>query len=575
MTLPRPRIAALLGALLAGAASPAAAAPECALPPPRFTSGALRGATDGLPPLPATGVLRAAAPSEGGVHVLVLLAEFADLPHRIAPSRFAAHLFGAGETMRTYYRDVSGGRLDVTGDVHGWFTLPRSELYYSSGNGGVGTYPNNGQRMAEDAVAAAVAAGVPLGDYDADGDGTVDALLVVHSGEGYEWAGSTSPALTPFPDPYAINSHKWSVVDGDLGPGLPRVRDYFTGPEMQRARPALFPAWTDSIAGIGVFCHEFGHMLGLPDFYDTQTAVSRIGAWEIMDAGTWNHVASDAAHSLPGSLPAAFSAWPRAFLGWMTPEVLGPGSGEVAQGSYVLQPASGGAAALQLRANPFGVDWETGSPGVGEYFLAEVRAREGWDAGLPGPGLLLYHVDEARAGNRASDYADGRGLLLLVPQDGDVDPARDETDPWPGLAVAFGASSAPSSALHDGSPSGVEIAAMAALPSGAVSFTATVSNLIAEVPLPFARPHPFRPARHGTAGLVLSVDTSPAAFARVRVFDLRGRAVRVLEAPGEFTAAGRVAVWDGRDDGGNALPSGVYFFRADGGAAGRVILLRE
>lgn len=575
MARPGPGIASLLGAVLAGAASVAAAAPECALPPPRFQTGVLRGATDDLPPLPASGVLRAAAPSEGNVHVLVLLAEFADLPHRIAPARFATHLFGPGETMRTYYRDVSGGRLDVTGDVHGWFTLPRAELYYSSGIGGVGTYPNNGQRMAEDAVAAAVAAGVPLGDYDADGDGTVDAVLVIHSGEGYEWAGSSSPALTPFPDPYAINSHKWSVVEGDFGAGLPRVRDYFTAPEMQRARPVFFPAWTDSIAGIGVFCHEFGHMLGLPDFYDTQTAVSRIGNWEIMDSGTWTYVTAEPAHSLPGSLPAGFSAWSRAFLGWMTPEVLGPGSGEVLQGAFVLQPATAGAAALQLRANPFGVDWAAGTPGVGEYFLAEVRTREGWDAGLPGQGLLLYHVDEARAGNRASDYADGRGLLLLVPQDGDVDPAHDDTDPWPGPADAFGAASVPSSALHDGSTSGVEIETMAAQPSGAVSFTATVSNLVADIPLPFARPHPFRPAEHGTAGLVLSVDASAVAVARVRVFDLRGRPVRTLDSPAEFTAGGRVAVWDGRDERGNALPSGVYFFRADGGAAGRVVLLRD
>lgn len=575
MSRPGLRLASLCSAFLTGAAPLAVAAPECVLPPPRFPDGPLRGAGDGRPVLPAGGVVRGSAPSQGNVHVLVLLAEFADLPHRIAPSRFADHLFGPGPSLRTYYQEMSGGRLDVTGDIHGWFPLPRAEVYYSSGNGGVGTYPNNGQRMAEDAVAAAVAAGVSLADYDADGDGTVDVVLVVHSGEGLEWAGSTNPALTPFPDPYAINSHKWVVVDGDAGPGLPRVADYFTGPEMQRARPILFPAWTDSIAGIGVFCHEFGHVLGLPDFYDTQTAVSRIGAWEIMDAGTWTYVPSDPPHSLPGSLPARLSAWSKALLGWSAPELLAPGSGEVLQASFVLQAAGDGGTALQLRANPFGVDWRSGAAGTGEYFLAEVRTREGWDAGLPAEGLLLYHVDETRAGNRASDYADGAGLLLLVPQDGNVDPAQDDTDPWPGPADAFGAASSPSSALHDGSGSGVEITGIAVQPTGAVSLTASVSNLASEVALPFARPHPFRPATHGTAGLVLTLDASGAPATRVRMFDLRGRPVRVLDAPDEFAASGRVAVWDGRDDGGNALPSGVYFFRADGGAAGRVVLLRE
>ena len=537
----------LLLVLLATATAASTPSPQCVVPPPRFLSGALRGSPAAPPIGVGSGVLRATAPSQGTVRILVLLAEFADRPHRIAASRFPDHLFGGGRTLRTYYAEGSGGRLDVVGDVYGWFPLPQSELYYSSGNGGVGAYPNNGQRLAEDAVAAAVSAGVPLSNYDADGDGAVDIVLVIHSGEGYEWAGSTFRPLTPFPDPNAINSHKWVVVNGDFGAGLPRVVDYFTGPEMQRARSVFFPTWSDSISGIGVFCHEFGHVLGLPDIYDTETSESRVGLWEIMDAGTWAYVPTDPARSLPGSLPSRFSAWSRMFLGWTDPVALAPPAGEVQQAAFTLATASTGGAPLQLRTNPFGVDWTGTSPGRGEYFLAEARTREGWDAGLPGDGLLLYHVDESRAGNRASDYADRAGLLLLLPQDGNVGGTQAATDVWPGSSSSFGAATVPSSALHDGADSGVEVSAIAPTGSGAVSLSAFVSNLAVELPLPFARPQPFRPAANGEVALVWSVAASPAAT-RVTVFDLSGRRVRTLDAAGEFAASGRVARWDGRDE---------------------------
>lgn len=507
--------------------------------------------------------------------MLAILAEFPDRLHRIDASRFAPHLFGAtGETMRTYYADVSGGRLDVDGDVHGWFVLPSTHAFYSGGANGVGTYPNNAQRMAEDAVAAAVAGGVDLADYDADGDGEVDALLVIHAGEGYEWAGSTAPALTPVPDPTAINSHKWSVVDGDFGAGLPRVADYFTCPEMQRARPAFFPAWTDSMATIGVFCHELGHVLGLPDFYDVETAISRVGSWEVMDAGLWSFVAGDAAHSLPGSLPSGFSAWPRMFLNWASPAVLGPATGDVVEATLTLGGPGAAGEPLQLRANPFGVDWSPDGGGTGEFFVAEVRTRTGWDAGLPGEGLLLYHVDESRRGNRRSESADGAGLLLLVPQDGEVSLGQDAADPWPGTRTAFGAATVPSSHLHDGSSSGVELPAIEPLTAGSVSVVAVVSNLTTDLPLPFARPHPFRPARDGEVGIVLSLDATPPAT-RVDLFDVRGRRVRTLDAGSEFGASGRIARWDGRNEQGTSLPSGVYLYRSDRGAVGKVVLLRE
>ncbi len=565
------RVVAVACALIAGSAARAAGLdvpPHCVLPGPRLPGIAARDAR--APVARGGGPSVATAATTGPIRMLVLLAEFADFPHKLSPARIDDHLFGPGMSLRTYYTDVSGGRIDVSADVYGWFTLPRSEFSYSQGNGGLGTYPNNGQSLAEDAVAAAITQGLDLADYDADGDDVVDALLVIHSGEGFEWAGSSSPALTPFPDPDAINSHKWSVVDGDFGQGA-RVVDYFTCPELQRARPVFFPSWTDSIATVGVFCHEFGHVLGLPDFYDTQTAESRIGAWEVMDAGLWSFHPTDPALSLPGSLPSHFSAWSKLFLGWTESVRVTPAIGEVLAADLTLDSASDGGSPLQLRTNPFEVDWTATVPGRGEFFVAEARSQSGWDAGLPGEGLIVYHVDESRAGNRAADYADGAGLVLLEARDGNVGAGQDATDPWPGGETTFGPTSDPSSALHDGSASGVVVDDISLLSGGRVSLSATVTNLFAEVALPFARPHPFRPEIHGSVSLVLNLDAIPPSES-VAIFDVVGRRVRGL-APA--SPPQRVVSWDGRDDEGRGVPAGVYFLRTSRGALGRIVLLRN
>ncbi|MFN8180160.1 MAG: M6 family metalloprotease domain-containing protein [bacterium] len=564
--------AGLALALLAGAAVAAPAdagrpqcvigAPPVAVPGRRVAVASARGG----------GFALTTAPHSGALRVLVILAEYSDLPHHIAAARYASHLFGSGTTITSYYDELSGGRLTVTGDVHGWFTLPQTEHYYSNGEQGVTAYPHNGQKLAEDAVAAAIAGGVNLADYDADGDHVVDALLVIHSGEGYEWAGN--PGLSPLPDPDSINSHKWVVTNGDFGSGLPRVEDYFTGPELQRAVP-FFHSWSDSIATIGVLCHELGHVLGLPDFYDTQLGTSRIGPWEIMDAGVWNWVESDPAVSLPGALPGHFSAWSRMFLGWASPVIVAPPVGDIAEQALAVPSASTGGSPLQLLDNPGGVDWTSSAPGGGEYFLAEVRARAGFDAGLPGEGLLVFHVDEGRSGNVASAYADGAGLLLLVPQDGSLLPQNERDDPWPGIGhTTFDEDSDPSSALNDGSPSGVALSAIHPLSAGSVALTATVVNLRTEVPIPFARPNPYRPSTDGEVSLVLNL-AGVAAPVTVTITDLLGRRVRTLDAS-SFSSPGRIARWNGRADDGTKLPAGVYFFRARGGAsgAGRVLLLR-
>jgi hypothetical protein len=292
-----------------------------------------------------------------------------------------------------------------------------------------------------------------------------------------------------------------------------------------------------------------------------------------MDYGSWFYSVGDA----PGSRPTHFCAWSKTFLGWTTPIVLNPAVGDIVEESITLTSATAGGAPLQLLANPGGVDWTTESPGTGEYFLAEVRTNDGWDGATPG-GLLLYHVDESSATNRAADHPYGGGLVVLLSPGGTFDLAAPAEDLWPGGQAEFGASSLPSSAFHDGTETGVSLYDIDPIVGDAVSFRAFVPNLRSDVDPPFALPNPFR-AGGGEVSLLFSLDTTPPVVSEVALYDVAGRRVRGLSLAETSALGGRAARWDGRDDAGRLVPSGVYFFRVAGsgpGAAltGRVVFLR-
>jgi hypothetical protein len=267
------------------------------------------------------------------------------------------------------------------------------------------------------------------------------------------------------------------------------------------------------------------------------------------------------------------------YLGWLAPTILAAPAGESLAQSVSLSSATTTGGVLQILDNPLGVDWELGAPGLGEYFLAEVRTRTGYDAGLPAAGLLLYHADEDRPDNDVGDNPDGGGLLHLLPADDEVSvlSSSSAADPWSGAQTEFGPSTTPSSARYDGSASGVSLTNISALAGGTVTFGVQIANAGVTPAFPFARPNPWSAAAGGDIELVLAAPGAGLAEgATVRVHDLAGRRIRVL-GDHDLDAERRVARWDGRTDGGLPAAAGFYFFRVDGGGAtgtGRVLLLR-
>jgi hypothetical protein len=218
---------------------------------------------------------------------------------------------------------------------------------------------------------------------------------------------------------------------------------------------------------MGVYAHEYGHALGLPDLYDRDYSSNGVGDWSLMASGSWTKV------SKPGDRPSHLDAWSKYALGWVTPT-------QVTR-TLIDQPIT------QAENTPDVYQLLGGSPSIGgEYFLIENRQHVGFDEGLPGAGLLIWHIDETKDDNDHECYPGGPSCVTnhyhvaLVQADNlwslekDIYNLGDMGDPYPGSTgnTSFTRDSAPKSNLYSGYPSGVSVTNIS--PSGSV-MTATLT----------------------------------------------------------------------------------------------------
>jgi immune inhibitor A len=299
-------------------------------------------------------------------------------------------------SLREYYKINSHGRLIISGRVTSdWVTMPHSYTFYTNNESGLdfGAYPRSGQKLAEDAMAAAYESfGHDLSFFDNDGpdgipssgddDGYVDAVMVVHPGQGAEIA----PVLQ---EPDLLWSHEAGVsIYQDCPP--PSSPNCLPGIQLGSKRGFLYTMVGEYNYGPGdnangTYCHEFGHTLGLADLYEFSSCNnpvgSGLGVYSLMSLGNYLPLSPPSAQ---GTRPGNLDPWSRAFLGFEQPTVVS-GSGH-----YSLPPLSRGGGVLKV--------WKNGQPGS-EYYLVENRIQEASDQGLPGGGLLIYHVDDTLIDN--------------------------------------------------------------------------------------------------------------------------------------------------------------------------------
>lgn len=357
------------------------------------------------------------------VRVPVILVDFSDHQYTsFTPAPEAAQydsiLFSWGKmpygSMSEFYWENSYETFYLTGDVAGWYRMPQTYEYYVNAANGFGSCPRCARQMVVDAVNAADG-DLDYSQYDSNADGIVDGIFVVFAGYGAEESGSDND----------IWSHR-SSIGGVLKDGV-YVSDYSVEPEVRS--PGV-------ITDIGVFCHEFGHVLNMPDLYDTDYSSSGVGRWSLMSGGSWNG---------GGHRPAHFDAWCKQELGWVQPANISMNTTGVE-----IARAEDSPVAYRL--------WTEGQFGP-QYFLIENRQRVLFDASLPGGGLLIWHIDETSSGN----WNEVHPLVAVEQADGlfqlEAGGSSDSGDPWPGTSDnrEFHDFSTPNSQDYSGAPSEIGV----------------------------------------------------------------------------------------------------------------------
>jgi immune inhibitor A len=259
-----------------------------------------------------------------------------------------------------YYQDMSDNTLNLQFDVYGPYTASKSHDYYGRNDGsGNDMHP---EELAEEAVDQANAS-VDFSQYDNDHNGSVDGLVIIHQGSGEEAGGPETD----------IWSHSWAISKNCDGVS---ISDYAMQPEY---------VFEPGDSTIGVFCHEFGHMLGLPDLYDTTYTTNGVGEWSLMAAGSWNGPVNSMGYT-DGAVPAPLLGWERDLLGWITVNTYGSGSGPNTVNDINAPPRE--ISKFMLLDDIAGTDYD-------QYLLVEniVHTDGTWTEYLPGYGLLFTVID--------------------------------------------------------------------------------------------------------------------------------------------------------------------------------------
>ena len=240
---------------------------------------------------------RSQVPHIGEIRVPILLVDYKDKQFRDgegAKNTFDEFFQNGNKSARQYFIDNSNGRFTPEFDVYGPFHLSGKRATYGA-NDRYGDDIGMGKMVGE--ACQGLDNEIDFSRYDNDGDGICDVVIVLYAGEG-EASSDVEDAIWPA---------QWALSYSDFGRSLHldgvTVNDFAVFNELNGIN-------THNIDGIGTFCHEFSHCLGLPDFYDTSEYGTNfgMGPWSLMDYGSYN----DNTYT-----PIGYSAYEKWFMGWI------------------------------------------------------------------------------------------------------------------------------------------------------------------------------------------------------------------------------------------------------------------
>ena len=334
-------------------------------------------------------------PHHGSPKGLVILVEFADTVFSLQNPRkaFDYYLNGNGEpnpnngetvlpaSVKDYFKLMSNGDFQPTFDIYGPVKV----------SGSTGNYKNDRPGLVKEACTL-MDDSLDFSQYDSNNDGYIDLVYVIYAGYSASITGNADDCIWPASGENALGTfdgvqgYRWGV-NNELN-GYPGA---FTKPPYKR------------INGQGLFCHEFSHTLGLPDFYPTvsgsQVDNQAMEFWDLMDGG--EYVAN-------GYYPTAYTGWEREAMGWLDIETL-----DKAEKQIEVRALDMGGKSYRI-PNP-------NDPNGREYYMVETIAQYGWNYYQRGFGLMVYHVNYPKAEVNSGDHPNntkGAPAMTVIPADG-------------------------------------------------------------------------------------------------------------------------------------------------------------
>ena len=311
----------------------------------------------------------------GTVHIPVIIVQFSDVAFTVTggdPGTAFSNMLnqagysvnGATGSVADFYHDNSNDAYQPIFDVFGPVTLTETQAFYGGTNPSSGSDDKAAEALFQAAVQLDTTTTIDFSQYDADGDGLIDMVLMYYAGENQAEGGGA----------YTIWPHQWDMYSAwyyghDVDPNYnfdgKKLRKYFCTSEINYA---------GTMAGIGTTCHEFAHSLGLPDVYDINYESNGYSGgtydYDTMCSGSYNN---------GGNTPPFFNAFELELLGWaVTIDAL---------------PASGDAS-LPAFSKGLKKAYRSESSTADEYFLYECRASS-WDTYVDEAGLVVYHIDKS------------------------------------------------------------------------------------------------------------------------------------------------------------------------------------
>lgn len=272
---------------------------------------------------------------------------------------------GAAGSVHDYFKDMSRGEFDLTFDIVGPVKVSKSATYYGGPSPIMGGADHIGEFITEAIKKADEKCDIDWKKYDWDGDGEVEQVFVLYAGYGQATGGPTG---TIWPNAWTLDE----ALQNNDGNGGFSIDGVFIN-QYACSNELYLDSGTVPM-GLGVFCHEFSHCMGLPDMYDTNYgSTPTMGDWDLLAGGSYNGPQGI------GWCPAGWTSYERAYAGWL--ELTELKAGDIIKGMTSLEEADGKAYVIY---NDNHKD---------EYYLLENHKGMGWDKYTPENGLLIIHVD--------------------------------------------------------------------------------------------------------------------------------------------------------------------------------------